>query len=798
MKLTTRILALILSLCLLLTGTLVASAKEDELYLADLRIVYAKTYEEALSILQNTEFKEYSLLNYNLNATAAKVDLGFVTLGEGNGVYLAYKTTTNVDEAITDVAIMQMNGGYREGNYQEMVANSRKQYEQVGTTYLTAINYMIEAYYAGDFLATCAYRQLEFYYDNDSKMTLGAFFETQPGADALATMFLEGNRYAMKNVRALIGMGVSYNDDGMTYLQKVTEAAAEMDDDDSIFEDEGYEDLAEMIAGSIVTFREMLSELSTVEAQLNFEDTEFTELEIQYTEHMALAEMLRATPYLNGKTLYDFCLNYYKDDSDFSSLYPLVHALNEGQKAIATAGNYYDAVRYSMTDLPEDFMNEEIESLEVQYLENPFNIYTGVDRSVYKGTFALTTEAYRADVSSDKGFFESVYGLNEWKRWGLEIGLGAMGAGLFAWAIVRTKNILTNDAASRVFESAVQAKTNFNTALDAMVNNVSYSFKFSLEPTFSFSGVAPAAWEPTATEFIDKLLEYCPPKDFSTVDLSGHTNLFVEKLNYIGENLPTYQFDDSVYEAINDLSERMGDIIQQHYPADGGVGYGSALPDKVVATSIGSKLFTVGLYAVGAAMMAYAAYSYGSQVVSYYNPDYEDIPAAMIDLVATDDGDRYIKYDAATMVTMNKEKGYDPADLNAFAGQRWNALYFTKSYEAGKPLLANAASFKVVTNSNVAPKNHLAVHRFGESICYDLNKYNFDYEDSIYLSIAQSDEVKTAISDVPAIVGSMISGGVYFLTAGVGVAGGVFATIAVQNAKKKKSTENKAEAPENE
>ena len=110
MKFATRILALILSVCLLLPGTIVASAKEEELYLADLPIVYAETYEEAQIILQNTEFKDYSLLNYNLNATAAKVDLGFVTIGDGNGVFLAYKTTTDIDEAITDVAIMQMDG----------------------------------------------------------------------------------------------------------------------------------------------------------------------------------------------------------------------------------------------------------------------------------------------------------------------------------------------------------------------------------------------------------------------------------------------------------------------------------------------------------------------------------------------------------------------------------------------------------------------------------------------------------------------------------------------------------------
>ena len=190
-------------------------------------------------------------------------------------------------------------------------------------------------------------------------------------------------------------------------------------------------------------------------------------------------------------------------------------------------------------------------------------------------------------------------------------------------------------------------------------------------------------------------------------------------------------------------------------------------------------------------MMAYSAFSYGSAIVNYYNPKYSDIPASMVDLVLTENGDRYIKYDAATMVTMNEEtKKYDPADLNAFEGQRWNALYFTKSYEAGKPLLASPSSFKVTTSSNVAPKKHLAVHRFGESVCYDLNKHNFEYEDSIYLSIAQSNEQKSFISEVPDIVGSMMSSSLYFLTAGLGVAGGAVIAVVTQKMKKKTADED--------
>ena len=135
MKLIKTLTSLLLVLSILLSATCIVSAKVEEEYLYDLRIVYADSYEEAKKILENTEFKDYQLLDYNLNKSATKVDLGFITIGDSNGVYLAYKTTTNVDDAITDIAIMQMDGGYREGNYQEMVEKSRKQYMEVGETY---------------------------------------------------------------------------------------------------------------------------------------------------------------------------------------------------------------------------------------------------------------------------------------------------------------------------------------------------------------------------------------------------------------------------------------------------------------------------------------------------------------------------------------------------------------------------------------------------------------------------------------------------------------------------------------
>jgi hypothetical protein len=104
----------------------------------------------------------------------------------------------------------------------------------------------------------------------------------------------------------------------------------------------------------------------------------------------------------------------------------------------------------------------------------------------------------------------------------------------------------------------------------------------------------------------------------------------------------------------------------------------------------------------------------------------------------------------------------------------------------------------VVTNNNTAPEGYLPVHRFGETVCYDLNKYNFSYEDSIYLSIKQSNVQKSAVEDVPDIVGSILSGGLYFLTAGLGVVGGIFGTLGTQKLLKKKKDADKTDTPDDE
>ena len=762
------LISIILVFCILSGSIVTAFAASDEVYLADLRLIYADSYEEAKLIVLETKLEGYTVYNQNLNANTGRT-----------GVWLAYKTTTNVDDAITDISIMQMNGGYSVGNYQEMIEKSRLEYLGMGKIYLEAVKYFTKAYNADNFLAKSAYRQLNFYSGLDDYGTkrLGEIMVSGRLTDSdLATFFLQGNTYVLNNVRSLLAMGVSYNEDGMHYLERVGKIVSEMGEGEgyepfeevevemSLVDEDELELYSKLIAPVIPVFRGMFEELAAYEAELNYEDEEFTDLELKYAEYKAMAEMMRAVIYLDGKTLYDFCMEYVPDTSDYTVIYPLAAALNDGQAAITKAAHFYDVVRYSMTEFPEETINAEIAAQEEIYKETAFNVYTGVDRDMFKGNFALTSAASRADAYTDsETLMDTLFGSGNWKATGLQIAAGAVGVGLFTWAIIRTAKGGFGASKELIEEATRRATMKANYAVNMALVDTSVKTIYYLDTTFkdleSWYGLTVSKqvkdfWE-TATTF----------QKTETLN-----KLFVE--NGLGDCADAKK----IAEAYNTLKP----------VHDSGV----ETAKKSVANAIlKARLFTGALYILGAASLGYSAYSLYKKIYDYYHPTYDVIPTALVDLVRTVEGDRYIKYDVVTEAQPKENGDYAAADLNAFAGQRWNALYYTKSYEAGKPLLAK---FALSNNDNQVDDGYLPVHRFGEGVCYDLNKYNFSSDaDNIFLSIKQSDNQKSAVTDVPNLIGSIFGSGMVLISVVAGAGVGVGATIGIQAmAKKKKKNES--------
>ena len=781
------IISIILVVSMLICAVVPAfAAGAEEEYICELRLIYAEDYEEAMEIVSEGEFSDYKLLNENLNEDSDEI-----------GVWLAYKTTTNIDDAITDLAVMQMNGGYTLGNYQEMIEESYDEYVAMGEIYLQAIDYFIEAYDAGHFLAESAYRQLNFYngFDEREDERLGDVFYDGVDEYELATMFMQGNSYVLRNVRSLIAMGVAYNDDEKTYLQKVGEMAAEMNEDPEVFDGEDYDELAFLISPTITVFKEMFKELAAYDDELDYTDDELTDLETKYMEYKAIAGMMSEIEYLDGETLYEFCLDYEVNEDDYTALYPLVAALNDGQVAMTKVAHYYDVVRYSMGVYPENTIEEKLAEYEEKYSENPFDIYTGVDRTIYDGSFALTSAASRGDSYNETSLAEAFFGEG---NFGSTIGnmmTFVVGAALVVAAIEEATDSAIQGGASSggattggaaagtATENVVQ--TTVQTIEEQMANAVNEIANQTIQNGYAYQG---AAYE----DVLNSIFLNNTPIDDPMIDTWANMD-FSSKFDYLDTQVNAgYSLQGNANEFFTYRELRYEVMKAQDAGASATAqpaaeqSTQSAMENAATSSSSGIGGVTVFLFIVGGIMMLYSAYNLGKTVYDHYHPTYEDVPLSMVDLVDTVDGDRYIKYDVVYNAETNEDGVYEAGDLNAFEAQRWNALYYTKSYEAGKPLLAD--NFVVSNNNNQAESGYTPVHRFGEVVCYNLNKYNFDGDTQIYLSVKQSKNDKSAVADVPEVVGSMFGAGFLFLAGGIGVIAGVGGVLATQEIIKKKKT----------
>ena len=428
-----------------------------------------------------------------------------------------------------------------------------------------------------------------------------------------------------------------------------------------------------------------------------------------------------------------------------------------------------------MKSAPEEYIEKELVKQEEVYLDNPFNIYTGVDRTIYRGTFALTSEASRADAYTDRNTLANTFFSGEYAvMTAIDILVGATGIGFMVWATVERG--VESVALTNAIEKAVQGVQD---KITEGVNNLA-STLVSQNGTYG---------DLTYGQLIDKILTSNFASDSGLANLSSMS--FADKATFLSNKMadPTAlgQMNTTDIGMAMRIRSEVG-IAKTNATPVGGEEAAKQAAQNAASTSAISGL----LYVVGGAMMLYSAFSMAMTVYHYYHPEYEDIPLALVDLIDTVDGDRYIKYDVVLEAETNDDGLYDAGDLNAFEGQRWNALYYTKSYEAGKPLLADEF---VVSNTNNRPKtNYAPVHRFGEEVCYDLNKYNFEEGTHIYLSVKQSKNNKSAVADVPTVVGSMLGAGYIFLAGGIGALLGIGGTVATYSVMKKKKTGDNAEA----
>ena len=699
-KLIRVLISCILAISMMLTVVIPASAARPVVqFLSELHMAQASTADEAKKMLTDAGYK---VIDKNLNPNG------------GDAVYLGYKTSTNVEDAITDISVMNMYGGFSMTDYDTILEESLNEYRNMITHFRTAANEFAENYKAGTKEAKLAYRQLNYYYveSNGNKIYMGDYMLNFPEDDnAFADILMKGNWNILANIRTLLAMGVG--DSEQTLAQKV----AYITNDESVYLNAQYYNDAKTLYQTYIGVEQDLKKIEGVIAELE-SDTSLTNEE---KETYIDAQKAMAAKYVAFKLAFDSLT--YKDSTygeylakspevtDYSVFYPILEAMTPGQRALVPFGQSISLLIYDAVSKSDDDLETELQAIEEQF--EPISVYLGTDMSIFEGSFAVTTDALRSEAATGQNWVNN--SKVDFDDWFFAIGFGVGGA-------------VNLTLASALLKLSLDSLSEYNSVLNT-ATDLAQQMK-ALDASMDAAYQSPI-WANTSLD-VDAY-------ELQMDALSAEYSKASASLN----NMPS----------------------------------GAELKAAVAGSALG--------VVIGVVMIGVSIYNI-VKIVNSYNVEYLDIPSNMVDCIETANGDRFIRYSVVESFYKDGGKVKTRAgDTNAYNGDQWVAVYYTKNYEAGKCLLA---SYDMPMSEGDFGQ-YTPVHSFGKNNCYDLNKHcGEDNTEKIFLSFQNSNAKKAAETTVPTVVGSMLNYGMPAISCAIGIGIGM-GIMRIINKRKNKSQE---------
>ena len=767
---------------------------------------------------KNAEKEGYTILcgddgkPVDLNQGSGSTDTG----AKGNKkVYLGYKTTKARSEAITDLALMNMKGGY---DVQEYTYLMETQMNQQILPFIENFKTALTEYRANynstnpfnKKKAEYVYNALNKLYDDDTDSLLGDLLLSETkyemGDEAynalseedkkkhadLATIIAQANGQATLIMESLITRAADDNDDtwlerfeGTTYedlqdlydgtpTDKAKKLAKAYDDDANeilemwdafknqldrydetvaLLEEEEAKDLsAEQAIVESYDAETATDKEATAYGEATAAIQQHAELITNYNADVFCHDLLEDIEYDDG-TMLDFFTQETADiEKDTSVLYPLVACLTEGQRAGLEFVTLQDLVMLGATDT-EGYKNAKFDDLAVA------SIYLGVDRAIYqKGGVALTSDALRGKVAEEntpeKRYAGFIWG-------GIAAGLALVGIGaLVASTVVRN--------------SALNALTAYNNKITSLTNTLKNSIS-------SCKGLSIHMQQ--EMELVIKNSQDTVISEFFVIEGSG-VNV-EEEFGKVFKKYGTYQLEKSL-PAIDKATADLDAAVDPDYVAR--MTERSAYCRYMQA---GAAVFTAAMIITSAALI-YLNYK---QMKAYYNVDFTPIPHYMVeekDLIGYNSkGEKIVLKNQSAYykaAPSNRTKGDDYfndidtcADMNGCVNPQWLALYAAKN-EAMEPILSN--SLKVVVGSNTVPQGYeTGIHMFGESAAFNLNDKHYCWNQKAKSIMVYYKVDKTAATTT----GSNFSTGTLALSAGGGlILGAAITALGMSTSRKRK------------
>ena len=676
------------------------------------------------------------------------------------GVYLCYQTTTNPNEAIRDLAVMNEQGNYSEGAYEQILKEQREMYADMVTDTKTMIEEYRTNYKKGLPTAVQAHDFMNNYKEDDSGKLFGDFILDVTDED-LVEVLLQANGQAVLMFQEQLAFacdtGRSTWLDRMEQLgsyANLRKQALKAYNNDANKADKGlkqkYNDKAQLLADNwddvyqhfqnMKSFAEKngLDKMSEQEAAAYNtkieEDAKNGTLDTAvYTflqERSALGA-LAAYKYGDG-TLFDF-FNREKEavtGENLKELYPLVACLSNGQVCAvnetvslymlivnaqgATVTNDYQTGKAAeLKKLDDDAKQDAAEmkadqqkSLDAWKSVDPISIYAGVDRGVYEGGVAVTSNAQNYAKSKGANWTDSFVESGGLIASSIALGVGAIACAGASWIFAKQVNNYADKIVSEVLDHIFENEVGFT------------------------------------DHTVDFVLETCPKE--MIVDGASKAE------QYVGEH----------------VSENLMEEIPQRieYTRDFLIKKGMEDPSSEIAANAGTvfkyKMFQylkIGMAVMAIALAVLDITMTVFELYNYYNRDHLPIPKYMVDMTYNADKETsFIAYRG--LLDQNGNQG----DLNDGGGKQWLAIYATYDEDAGDPLLApdgNRNMGYTAYGSARIPDDYYPLHYFGkpnapQNLTYadGANGWSFnDGKDGIYFffkrgKVADMEYAATALS----------------------------------------------------
>lgn len=436
-KLCFQIISLVLVLATLLTALPMSvfaeelsGETEDEEYIKSVKLVQAKTADEAKLILKEDG---YTLLGGNLNTGTG-----------GEGVWLGYQTTTDPTEAIYDMKVMNMKGGYTLTTMEDALAAQESALAEMAEDLAYLIKEFVDAYEAGSVPAQKAYMALNFFRLEEGETNLqeqnGLGYRLVNGGmttSELTEIILLCNADIVDSIVKILTMGIQLRNG--SWMKELSEKGP-YEEDRVYMEDEAeLKRRAEQLLAVMQLYARSYNAMDKAglipdrldqnfependgnkkagdpNHTLTAEEEDMKKLdEGRYKIYKVVFDELATYSYGEDQTLKDFICSLAKK-GNAKDLYPLVSVLSDGEFAALSYGCFLEMAGGAMSTVSDfDYYNELYASLTEEV--SSVYLYAGVDKALLKddAVIGFTDAANRHMASTgEMEFYEKE---TEWEE----------------------------------------------------------------------------------------------------------------------------------------------------------------------------------------------------------------------------------------------------------------------------------------------------------------------------------------------------------------------------------------------